>query len=138
MSEIRRVPRETSARALARLTVESEKVLRVRAFALRDEISSTLERAAVGRGVFYKGNRNPSAQSPDPPARQTGRLLNSIDAARVTPTLYEVGPRSAAFANVKPDSQGRLYPEILEFGTRSRSPFPYIRPSVASFKAKLR
>lgn len=132
MSGLRRVPRETSQRALARLTVESEKVLRVRAFALRDEISSTLERAAVGRGVFYKGNRNPSSAPGDPPARQSGTLVNSIDAARVTPTLYEVGPRSAAFTNRS------AYPVTLEFGGRNIAPRPFMRPSIASFKQKLR
>ncbi len=119
-------------RVLERVLFQSRDALRAHAFALRDEITSTLERHRVGTGTHYSGNPNPSSSPGDPPARQTGRLLNSIQARERTPELFEVGPAHESFV-------GRAeYPVFLEFGTVHMEPRPFMRPSVAGFRAELR
>lgn len=131
------VRRTRDERVLERLTVKSQEVLRVRAFGLRDEISSTLERAAVGKGLVYdraSGNGEYRASAPgDPPARDTGRLINSIQANRQTDDLYEIGPAEASYRGDTPE-----YPVYLEFGTARMAPRPFMRPSIASFKQGIR
>jgi hypothetical protein len=129
MSGVRIANKDT--RVLERLTFESEKVLKVRAFALRDTISSVLERSKVGRSTVL-GPKNPRSLPGDPPARQAGTLVNSISATKVTPTLYEVGPAAQPFV-----SRGD-YPVFLEFGTRNMAPRPFVRPGILEFKRKLR
>jgi len=132
MSGLRRVRPETSQRVLERLTVESRAVLRVRAFALRDEISSLLERNSVGRGQLYPRARNPSSAPGDPPARQSGRLINSVQARQRSPDVFEVGPARESFTRLP------AYPVALEFGSRSIAPRPFMRPSVLAFREKVR
>jgi hypothetical protein len=126
--------RRTSHRreALERLQVASRSVLQIRAVALRDTISSLLERHQVGRGEHYPGNRNPSSLPGDPPARQSGRLINSIQWNRVTDDVIEVGPNARAFTATG------AYPVDLEYGNRRVAARPFMRPGVAEFKAKLR
>jgi HK97 gp10 family phage protein len=129
---VRRVPNPA---VLERLTSRSREVLQVRAFALRDTINSVLERSKVGRGVRYvrsDGRVHPASAPGDPPARETGRLINSIQSNRVNGELWEVGPAAASFTG-RPE-----YPVFLEFGTRRMQPRPFMRPGVAEFKTRVR
>lgn len=106
-----------------------------RAEMLRAEEYDTLERNRVGRGIHYAGNRNPSSAPGDPPARQTGRLQESIAITRratANDPYALVGPRPPAFQGFDP------YPVFLEYGTRRMAPRPFVRPSVATLKRKLR
>jgi len=117
---------------LERITAKSREVLQVRAFALRDTINSVLERSKVGRSGLPPGPVNPPSAVGDPPARQSGKLINSIQAFRVNDELYEVGPSINSFQDTYE------YPVILEFGYgRLRGPRPFMRPGVTEFKAKV-
>lgn len=135
MSTVRRVGGEGVQRALARLTTETNQLLKVRAFAMRDSVTSVLERSSTsGSGVLYPGARNRSSAPGEPPARQSGKLINSIQASRVNEGLYEVGPRAATFPGPRP------YPVILEFGgvSAARAPRPFMRVAIAEFKRDVR
>lgn len=66
----------------------------------------------------------------DPPARDTGRLMESVKVVSLDETnlLALVGPDPAAF-------QGQAYyPAYLEFGTRAVAPRPFMRPALERFK----
>lgn len=109
--------------------------LNVRAEGLRSEIYSALEQSQHGRGRHYPGNPRRSSAPGDPPARQTGRLQESIAVLqRATPQLLEaaVGPRPQAFTRTAP------YPVFLEFGTRRMAPRPFVRRGLTAFRAKVR
>lgn len=119
------------AEALIRRKTAS--LLNVRSEALRSEIYGRLEAHKIGRGRQHPGLRNPSSQAGDSPARQSGRLMESVRVLkRATPDslVSRVGPDPGRFA--KP------YPFWLEYGTRKMAPRPFVRPALASFKAAIR
>lgn len=119
----------------ANLNRKIARALNVYSEALRSEVYDTLERSKVGRGVFWPGNRVPSSVPGDAPARQTGRLQESIAVTkRATPTelAAQVGPRPRAFQGQPP------YPVFLEFGTRKMAPRPFMRPSINQLLRKVR
>lgn len=126
--------------AMNNLNRKSARALNVYAESLRAEIYGTLERNRVGRGIQWPGNPNPSSAPGDPPARQSGRLMESIAVTkRATPNdlRSEVGPRPQSFTNQPP------YPVFLEFGlqefgTRRMAPRPFMRPSISALLKKVR
>ena len=121
--------------AMNNLNRKSARALNVYAESLRAEIYGTLERNRVGRGIQWPGNPNPSSLPGDPPARQTGRLMESIAVTkRATPQelISEVGPRPQSFTKQPP------YPVFLEFGTRFIEPRPFMRPSISAILKKVR
>lgn len=66
----------------------------------------------------------------DPPARDTGRLMESVKVVTLDEDalVAHVGPDPAAF-------QGQAYyPAYLEFGTRAMAPRPFMRPALERFK----
>lgn len=102
---------------------------------MRTEMYDVLERNQVGRGIKWPGNRNPSSRPFDPPARQSGRLMESIAVirkAKIDDLTSEIGPRPQAFV-------GRFnYPTYLEgfgseFGSRRVAPRPFMRPAIKNF-----
>lgn len=118
------------SRAIAERKVldSAARVLRIRAHALRSEIYGRLERSITGRGPNMGTYRRASAPG-DSPARQTGRLQESVkvvsfDAAKLTAT---VGPDPADFSPA-------YYALYLEFGTRHMAPRPFMRPALEEFK----
>jgi len=123
----------TRARANAAIQGKLARALNVRAEALRSEIYGTLERNRIGAG----SPSDPQASAPrDPPARRTGRLMESIAVtkrASTTSLSSEVAPREQAFRTAT-----AYYPFFLEFGTRHMAPRPFMRPSLATFKQKVR
>jgi len=120
--------------AMRELRPKMAKHVNRRAEMLRSEEYDTLERSRVGRGIHWPGNRNPSSAPGDPPARQTGRLQESIAitkrATQAEPYAL-VGPRPQAFSGSAP------YPVFLEYGTRHIAPRPFVRPSVSQLKRAL-
>lgn len=117
----------------ANLRSKLARVLNIRAEGLRQETYATLERNQVGSGVWYAGNPRRSSAPGEPPARQTGRLQESIAVTkRASPfdLASEMGPRDQAFRRA-------FYPAFLEFGTRNMAPRPFMRPSLATFKRKV-
>lgn len=139
--------------AMALVRKRTADLLNVRANAMRSEIYGTLEEARVGAGKTYtttfwtdgSGKVRPgekldnpiTASAPgDPPARQTGRLQESIkvlEAATPSSLLEQVGPDPSLFTgDIAP------YPFYLEYGTETMEARPYMRPSVHSFKEKIR
>ena len=112
------------------------RVLRARAHALRAEVYGVLEEAKVGRGRTYSVTvrgirRTHTASAPgDPPARLTGRLMESV---RVTlldldNLVAHVGPDPSRFRGTG------YYPAFLEFGTRTIAPRPFMRTAADRFK----
>jgi len=111
------------------------RVLRARAHALRAEVYGVLEEAKVGRGRTYtvtvRGvKRTHTASAPgDPPARLTGRLMESVKV-----TLLDL---DNLVAHVGPDPQAfrgqPYYPFLLEFGTRTIAPRPFMRRAAERF-----
>jgi hypothetical protein len=121
-----------SAEALIRRKTSS--LLNVHAEALRSEIYGTLERSRVGQGVKYRRLPNTSSAPGDSPARQSGRLMESVKVlSRASPDrlVARIGPDPAAF-------KGAPYPFFLEYGTRKMAPRPYMRPALESFRAAIR
>lgn len=121
--------------AMNNLNRKSARALNVYAESLRAEIYGTLERNKEGRGIRWPGNKRTSSAPGDPPARQTGRLMESIAVTkRATPQdlRSEVGPRPQQFTNQPP------YPVFLEFGTRRMAPRPFMRPSISALLKKVR
>lgn len=114
--------------AEARLRERLSRALNVRAEALRSEIYGVLEESRIGRGVHHPGLPNPSSAPGDPPARQSGRLQESV---RV---LSRSKPQSL-LARVGTTVD---YAEHLEFGTLRVAPRPFARPALERFKRKVR
>lgn len=117
---------------LDKLNAAARRVLRVRSNALRSEIYGVLEEARVGRGPNM-GPRNQRSAPGDPPARQTGRLMESVkvvslDEANLTALI---GPDPQAF------TETGYYPPHLEFGTVHIEPRPFMRPALERFKAAI-
>ena len=94
-----------------------------RADDLHLEIRTTLERS-----------RTPVPSSPgDPPARRTGRLMESLSVVTRASTrnlTATVGFPEAQFTGTGP------YPVFLEFGTRKMAARPFVRPSVDRFRKR--
>lgn len=145
--------------ATKRINDLAKRVLRVRSNALRAEIYGVLEEARVGRGRVYiaRGLRKGEefsdgdymalgpyglfpvrrrakphhASAPgDPPARDTGRLMESVKVVCLDEAnlLALVGPDPAAFEGMD------YYPRRLEYGTRGMAPRPFMRPALERFK----
>ena len=108
------------------------RVLRVHSRSMSSEIYGVLEEARFGRGVHYPNNPNPSSVPGDPPARQTGRLMESVKVIDLNETTLTalVGPDPRAF----PDA---YYPALLEFGTRDIGPRMFMRPAVERYRAAI-
>jgi len=107
----------------------ARRILRTRANALRAEIYGVLEESRVGRGLNM-GPVNPRSAPGDPPARQTGRLQESIRIVMMDEDnlVAHVGPDPKAF-------RGRpYYPGFLEYGTRNMAARPFMRVAVERFK----
>lgn len=121
--------------AMTGLEAKLARGLNVRAEALRSEIYNVLEQSQHGRGIKYPGLPRRSSAPGDPPARQSGRLQESIAVlSRATPTRLEarVGPRPQSFTRTAP------YPVFLEFGTRAMAPRPFVRRGLQAFRQKIR
>ena len=121
--------------AVSEIQRKSSRALNVYAESLRAEIYGTLERNKEGRGIRWPGNKRTSSAPGDPPARQSGTLMESIAVTkRATPQelTSEVGPRPQSFTNEPP------YPVFLEFGTRFIEPRPFMRPSISALLKKVR
>lgn len=124
------------------------RALNVNAEVVRAEMYGLLERNRVGRGrtyttffrtaksgkLFPVGERKAPHQASAPgdaPARDTGRLMESIAVTkRATPAslVAETGPRVGAF-------KGAFYPAFLEYGTRKIKPRPFVRPTAGRVRA---
>lgn len=121
--------------AVATIEGKLARGLNVRAEALRSEIYDVLERNQWGSGIHYPGNPRRSSAPGEPPARQTGRLQESIAVlSRAQPDRLEatVGPRPQAFTRSAP------YPVFLEFGTVRMAPRPFVGVGLRGFRAKVR
>ncbi|MCK9513755.1 MAG: hypothetical protein M0R28_21370 [Pigmentiphaga sp.] len=70
----------------------------------------------------------------DPPARDTGRLMESVKVVSLDEQSLTalVGPDPAAFKDRD------YYPLRLEFGTRAMAPRPFMRPALERFKQAIR
>ena len=115
------------SRAAPNLTVKVARALNVNAEIVRSEMYGLLERNKVGRGVHYPGLPRRSSAPYDPPARQYGRLQESIAVVkRATPNdlTADTGPRTQSF----PDA---YYAAFLEYGTRRMMPRPFVRPTAS-------
>lgn len=66
----------------------------------------------------------------DPPARDTGRLMESVKVVTLDEDalVAMVGPDPAAFEGQE------YYPAYLEFGTRAMAPRSFMRPALERFK----
>ncbi len=126
-----------AARLAARKLLERR--VRVASESLRSTIYDTLERYRVGSGIQYPGNRNPSSSPGDPPARQTGDLMESVRYIYDVANLRSVvGPfvKGATIDN----PTAIPYASPLEYGApiRKLAPRPFMRRSLAEFKVKWR
>jgi len=122
------------ASALPDLRVRLSGAVNVQAEAMRSEIYGVLEEYRVGRGQKWPGQRNTSSAPGDAPARQSGRLMESVKVLqRSTPRrpVAEVGPDPAAFKK-------SYYAPFLEFGTHRIKPRPFMRTAVARYRQKMR
>ena len=123
--------------------------LNVNAEVVRAEMYGLLERNRVGRGRLYtqylRTNRRTGGVFPigdrptphrasapgDPPARDTGRLMESIAVtkrATAQDLTSETGPRTQSF----PD---KYYAAFMEYGTRKIAPRPFVRPTANAVAA---
>jgi hypothetical protein len=102
--------------------------------AYRDQINARAEQLHLEIRTTLEGSRTPVPSSPgNPPARRTGRLMESLqvlERATTRSLTATVGHAEAPFASEGP------YPAFLEFGTRHVAPRPYVRPSVDRFKKR--
>lgn len=121
----------SKARAMTVLKEKAGRVLRVRAESLRSEIYGVLEESKVGRGTNV-GPKNQRSKPGDAPARQTGRLMESVKVLNFSAQdlTASVGPDPKAFKN-------RFYASDLEFGTRHTVPRAFMRPALERFKRSL-
>lgn len=120
--------------ALPNLTARLSKAVNVQAEAMRSEIYGVLEEYRVGRGQKWPGQRNTSSAPGDAPARQSGRLMESVKVlqrASARKLIAEVGPDPKAF-------ERSYYAPFLEFGTRTIKPRPFMRTAVARYRQKMR
>jgi hypothetical protein len=123
--------------------------LNVNAEVVRAEMYGLLERNRVGRGrvytQYFRTNRRTGGIFPvgdrptphrasapgDPPARDVGRLMESIAVtkrATAEDLTAETGPRKQSF-------QGAYYAAFLEYGTRKIEPRPFVRPTADAVAA---
>lgn len=123
------------ARVVARKMLERR--VRVASESLRSTIYDTLERYRVGAGTQWPGNPNPSSAPGDPPARQTGHLMESVRYFYDVATLRSVvGPFEKGASLDNPISVSYATP--LEYGAplRNLKPRPFMRRSLAEFKQR--
>jgi hypothetical protein len=116
-----------------------ERRVRVASESMRSTIYDLLERYRVGSGIQWPGNRNPSSSPGDPPARQSGDLMESVR------YFYDLGKlRSVVGPFVKGatiDNPVSIpYANDLEYGAPLRriAPRPFMRRALAEFKVKWR
>ena len=113
----------------------ARRVIRVRADSLRSEEYGVLEASRIGRGEHWPGQPNPSSAPGDPPARQTGHLMESVRYI-VHPTELRaiVGPleRGSTIDGPRPVP----YAAPLEYGSLHVEPRPWIRPAYERWRAK--
>jgi hypothetical protein len=139
---------------LARVSASSDELAERRARVLATEISSVLEASAVGKGREYafewrtnrrtgqafetttpRKNTHKASAPGDPPARDTGTLLNSIQWRKRERGVWEIGPARESFTNRPGNTASRYpYPVELEFGSRAIAPRPFMRPALERFK----
>ncbi len=129
------VRREDNTRQVTLLLRDrSARALNVFAEAARSEIFGVLEESKIGRGIKHPGNRVPSSLPGDPPARQTGRLQESVK-------VIKRATRNELVAEVGPDPRNfpeRYYADDLEFGNNRIAPRPFMRPAISRLKTKIR
>lgn len=122
------------AKASPELNRKVARALNVNADVIRSEMYGLLERNKVGRSNRMGPKRFRSAPG-DPPARQFGRLQESVAVVKqATPDdlTADTGPRKEAF-------QGRAYyPAFLEFGTRTMAARPFVRPTADTVRKLFR
>lgn len=124
-----------AARGKARVQAKVATRLRVAADSLRSELYGVLEAGRVGRGETY-GDHTASAPG-DPPARDTGHLMESVRYLVDEQKLEAVvGPleQGATIRNPKVVP----YAPLLEYGTRTMAPRPWFRVGVLAWAAKWR
>ena len=127
--------------AMPSLNAQLSKAVNVQAEAMRSEIYGVLEEYRNGRGIKWPGLPHRSSSVLDPPARQSGRLMESVKVlTRATPRkpIATVGPDPAAFEKY-------YYPAVMEYGTREMEfggrrvkPRPFMRTAVARYRQKMR
>jgi len=118
-----------------RLDALARRVVRVRADSLRAEEYGILEAYKIGRGEHWPGNPNPSSAPGDPPARQTGHLMESVRYIMHPSELRAIiGPleRGSTIEVPKPVP----YAAPLEYGSLHVEPRPWIRPAYERWRAK--
>jgi hypothetical protein len=136
--------RQQASEVLARVRVSSDAIAERRAIALSQTISGVLEEAAVGKGREYlrDGGRrvHRASREGDPPARDTGTLINSIQWRKREAGVWEIGPARESFTNRPNNAPSRYpYPAVLEFGEgRLGAPRPFMRPALDRFKRDTR
>lgn len=122
--------------AMNRLRPLTARHLRARAEMLRAEVYGTLEASRIGRGRVYKrrGRLHQASAEQDPPARDTGALMESIQVVHFDENalVAQVGP--SPFTQAFKD---RPYPAYLEYGTRRMAPRSYMRRSLETFRRSL-
>lgn len=122
------------SKASPELNRKVARALNVNAEVIRSEMYGLLERNKVGRSNVMGPKRMRSAPG-DPPARQFGRLQESVAVVKqATPDdlTADTGPRKEAF-NGRP-----YYPAFLEFGTRTMEPRPFVRPTADTVRKLFR
>ena len=113
----------------------ARRVVRVRADSLRSEEYGILEAYRVGRGIHWPGQPVPSSAPGDPPARQTGHLMESVRyIMHPTELRAIIGPleRGSTIDGPVPVP----YAAGLEYGTLHVEPRPWIRPAYERWRAK--
>ena len=102
--------------------------------AFRDHVNARAERLHLEIRTTLERSRTPVPSSPgSPPARRTGRLMESLQVLERATTqnlTARVGHAPAPFSSEGP------YPAFLEFGTRKMAARPYVRPSVDRFRKR--
>jgi HK97 gp10 family phage protein len=113
------VLRGKARKAAMRAVVRGTEIVR------EEAISLILNSQHSGRTYQRRGVVHQASAPGEPPASDTGRLVNSISA------VYDT---NAISGKVVVGAKHGLY---LEFGTQTIEPRPFLRPAVANTKAKV-
>lgn len=101
-------------------------VVRATELVRKEAISLILNTAKSGR-VYVRGDVEHQASAPgEPPASDTGRLVNSIKTVYDTKNLYGKVVTTVA------------YGQYLEFGTQTIEPRPFLRPALANTRKQIK
>lgn len=105
------------AKIAEKLAAECERIVQTTAAQIEQDAKMSMRGSKSGR-IYQRGRRTHTASAPgEPPAIDTGNLVNSIETRRVNAFTARV--------NV-----GAEYGAALEFGTDTTAPRPFLRPAV--------